>query len=412
MSKRSVSIVFIIFIILSSFTIIIPLLAFIPFEYKYNDGPYLIWTDDPKTTMTIVWMTKDPELGELKYGKYGRTPYYMETVFEMKYDTLHIIKLDNLNPDTSYFYKIPTLGKKIYRFKTAPDKIESFNFIVIGDIRQETIKRSAYDEIVEAIHPYEYEFVINSGDLVDQADDLESWHNFFSVMKKQAKDHPYMVAIGNHEIKENDEGLDFRDFFPYNYAHPPDYYYSFDYSNAHFVMLDNYDVPDSDGNYISDEQKKWLSEELDYNRDKWLFVVFHVPPYSTARYNMNEQLISQLCPLFYEYEVDVVLNGHEHNYESFWVNKTEDWGGTFYFVSGGGGAPTSFDILDRKENPWKHIWHNASIEPYQNDYITLHDQLYGELAFHFMYFEVNDNTLHIQAIREDGSLMQEFYITK
>jgi len=66
----------------------------------------------------------------------------------------------------------------------------------------------------------------------------------------------------------------------------------------------------------------------------------------------------------------------------------------------------------RDRDPWKNMWHNASIEAYQNDYITRNYQIYGELTHHFMYFELNGNNLHIKAIRDNGSLIQEFFITK
>ncbi|MFX1394114.1 MAG: metallophosphoesterase [Promethearchaeota archaeon] len=403
---------FIGFIILSSFTFAISFSTLPPFPYKYNDGPYLIWNDDPKTTITIIWMTKQPEFGELKYGKYGGPPHHENIARDIEYNTIHVIKLTNLKPGTKYFYEIPSLGNKIHTFKTAPEGKKSFNFMLIGDLRQVVGERSVYDELVELMNDHDYNFIISPGDNVQGGSRSRSWHQFLQIMTEQGRNHPYMTSIGNHDTTSKEKSLDFKEFFPYDYASSLDYYYSFDYSNAHFIVLDTFDLLKSDSNYISDEQIRWLCEELDNNRDKWLFVIVYKPPYSTAYYNMNDDLISQLCPIFYEYEVDVVISGHEHTYESFWTNRTEDWGGILYLISGGGGAPIHWEILQRPENPWKNIWHNASIEPYQNDYITLHDQLYGELVYHFIYFEVNNNILHIQAIRSDGSIIHEFYYKK
>lgn len=411
-SKKFLKISFVELITLTSFTFIISFLTIPPPIYQYNDGPYLIWNDDPKTTITIIWTTKEPEFGELQYSKYGGAPHQEKTARDFNYDTIHIIKLTNLKPGTKYFYNIPSLGDKIHVFKTAPEGTKSFNFMLVGDIRQTTGERSIYDELNELIRDYDYNFFISAGDNVQGGNRARSWHDFLQIMTEQGKNHPYMSSIGNHDIKRKENSVNFNDFFPYDYASPSHYYYSFDYSNAHFIVLDTFDLENSKDEYLSDEQISWLREDLDINQDKWLFVLIYKPPYSTAYHNMNYDLISQLCPIFYQYEVDVVISGHEHNFESFWTNRTEDWGGTLYLISGGGGAPIHREILYRPKNPWKHIWHNASLEPYQNDYITLHDQLYGELIYHFVYFEVNHDTLHIQAIRIDGSIIQDLYLKK
>ncbi|MGV9171240.1 MAG: hypothetical protein ACOC35_01550, partial [Promethearchaeia archaeon] len=104
--------------------------------------------------------------------------------------------------------------------------------------------------------------------------------------------------------------------------------------------------------------------------------------------------------------------GHDHHYESFWTNSTEEWGGTYYFVTGGGGGDLDTFFMEREQNPWHHRWHNASKEAYQKDYYTTHNQLYGELCHHFMHFNVDDENMKIQAIRANGTLIQEFHIEK
>jgi 3',5'-cyclic AMP phosphodiesterase CpdA len=232
-------------------------------------------------------------------------------------------------------------------------------------------------------------------------------------MEKHATNRPYMIAMGNHEYGDLDIfGRNFKYFFPYNYMESWGHYYSFDYSNAHFVMIDSFQNPAEWIGFILEAQEAWLREDLAANRDKWLFVGMHTPIYSTGDYNMNAKLMTQLAPIFYENQVDVVFSGHDHHYEAFWVNRTESWGGTYYFVTGGGGGGLD-NLMTRTDFPqWKSPIHNASVEPYQFDYNTLNNQLYGEITHEFMHFEVNGNNLHIQAIRENGTLIQEFFKTK
>jgi len=412
-SKRSKIVAFPVILLFSFLTITAFLFATVPsawLYYNYEEGPYLVWNDDPKTTMTIIWITKDPGDTKLEFGKDVDD---MDTAHGWGFVKRHFIKLKDLTSDTKYYYKIPGFTSKVYSFKTAPDSIEPFNFVVLGDNRNSGSNTdSNYSLVIDAMKPYNYEFIINVGDICHDGADFESWHEFFGNMVKHAATHPYMVAIGNHEYGWDLFARNFKYFFPYKYAFPGGHYYSFDYSNAHFIIIDNFDNPLAGWHYISEVQLQWVKNELAANQDKWLFVAFHVPPYSTGDFNMDTLLISQLCPLFYEYKVDIVLTGHDHHYEAFWVNRTEDWGGTYYFISGGGGATLDSYIMDREENPWKHRWHNASIEPYQNDYVTLHDQIYGELTYQFMHFEVDDDDLHVQAIRDNGTLIHEFFIEK
>ncbi|MHA1294253.1 MAG: metallophosphoesterase [Promethearchaeota archaeon] len=412
-SKKSLFAGLFIFFIISSFTIVVIMFATIPsmaFLYNHDEGPYLIWNDDPKTSMTIIWLTEKPSQSELKYGKSTDDMKTVSNNFQVK---RHVVKLEDLNPGTLYYYKIPGFSKETYYFKTAPKETTPFNFTVIGDNRNNGgINSSHYDDIIEAMEAYRYNFIINVGDVYNDGLDYYSMHEFLNNMAKHASTRPYMISIGNHEYVRDYLARNFKYFFPYDYACSWGHYYSFDYSNAHFVMIDCFENPLSGGHYVSEVQYQWIKKELSENQDKWLFVALHVPPYSTGDFNMDYMLQAQLCPLFYKYKVDIVLTGHDHHYEAFWVNRTEDWGGTYYFVSGGGGADLDNYIMDREDNPWKERWHNASIEPYQKDYVTLHDQIYGELAFHFMHFEVDGKNLHIKVIRANGTLIQEFDIKK
>ncbi|MHA1147901.1 MAG: metallophosphoesterase [Promethearchaeota archaeon] len=412
-SKRSILGAILVIFLFSSLTIIAFLFFTIPsavFLYNHNNGPYLIWNDDPQTSMTIIWLTENPEDTKLEYGKHVNDLTAVQGFTGKR----HMIELKNLESDTTYYYKIPGFSNKIYEFRTAPSTTTAFNFTVIGDNRNGGgIELSNYGDIINAMKPYNYDFIINVGDVYVNGNDMDSINEFLNNMEKHASNHPYMIAIGNHEYGGGDLfASNFKYFFPYQYANCWNHYYSFDYSNAHFIMLDNFDNPLAGGHYISEVQLAWLKSELAANQDKWLFVSFHIPPYSTGDFNMDKKLSDQLAPIFYKYKVDVVLTGHDHHYEAFWTNRTEDWGGTYYFISGGGGASLDSFILDREINPWKTKVHNASNDPYQFDYVTLHDQIYGELTHQFMHFEVNGDKLHIQAIRDNNTLIQEYFITK
>ncbi|MFP5352649.1 MAG: metallophosphoesterase [Actinomycetota bacterium] len=67
--------------------------------------------------------------------------------------------------------------------------------------------------------------------------------------------------------------------------------------------------------------------------DRWTIVVFHHPVYSSGEHGSTPGLAEQLVPLFRRRGVDLVLNGHDHNYEA-----SKPLGGIRYVVTGGGGA--------------------------------------------------------------------------
>ncbi|NQT84096.1 hypothetical protein HQ563_13805, partial [bacterium] len=71
---------------------------------------------------------------------------------------------------------------------------------------------------------------------------------------------------------------------------------------------------------------------------------FHIPPYTCVDNHSDDTDVQrELVPLFEEYGVTMVFNGHSHAYERYFHN------GVYYIVTGGGGAPLSNLINDNKE---------------------------------------------------------------
>jgi hypothetical protein len=128
-------------------------------------------------------------------------------------------------------------------------------------------------------------------------------------------------------------------------------YYSFDYGNAHFIMLSNYrSVTPGSPQYL------WLQSDLAATNQFWKFVVFHEPAYSTDNSQQPKDkanIVQNFVPLFEQYGVNVVLNSHWHDYERLKplkggeVSSIED-GGIVYVVTGGGGA----GLVDVGNPPW------------------------------------------------------------
>jgi len=110
-------------------------------------------------------------------------------------------------------------------------------------------------------------------------------------------------------------------------------YYSFDYQNSHFIVLDN-----SFQNRFDRTQFEWLKKELSSSQAKHKFVFMHRPTFDPSEiyqdYTMSGREVTQeLMRLFTKFKVDYVFAGHIHGY----ARAERD--GVIYIVTAGAGAP-------------------------------------------------------------------------
>jgi 3',5'-cyclic AMP phosphodiesterase CpdA len=80
-------------------------------------------------------------------------------------------------------------------------------------------------------------------------------------------------------------------------------------------------------------QRRWLDQALASSVAPWKIVAFHHPVFSCGEYSGVAEMRRQLAPLFERRDVDLVLSGHDHNYQRFGPRN-----GVTYVVHGGGGA--------------------------------------------------------------------------
>ena len=78
-------------------------------------------------------------------------------------------------------------------------------------------------------------------------------------------------------------------------------------------------------------QLGWLEATLAASTHRWKIVAIHEPPYSAGYQGSNEDVRDIFTPVFERYGVNLVLSGHEHDYQ-----RSVLLGGVTYVVSGGG----------------------------------------------------------------------------
>lgn len=373
-------------------------------------GPYLQWPTH--NSMTIMWETSEPASSTVEIliaerihsgsqGNYKKPDQVLVTVGEEEYSVIHQLTVNNLEPNTPYFYQIRSVNKQHevclgpYPLKTAVRSGESFSFTVTS----ETGGYSGFDRsegqinrnIFTQMQRYRPDITLFLGDIVNDGHHYEDWEKyFFGPGKDFLTTTPFYSCLGNHE----DNASWYYEFFAYN---SPKNYYSFDYGDVHFICLDSTDFinnetyPNSSGKMgPGNEQFDFLVNDLQSTAAKWKIVYFHYPPYVSGGYQVED--LRELCPLMEQYGVDLVFNSHTIVYERSHPirnGKIDFDNGIVYIVAGGAGAMPEW-LLPKRD------WHTAQ-----------------SLAVpHFLHVVATTNSLELQAIDEQGRLFDKFRLYK
>ncbi|MEP6915189.1 MAG: metallophosphoesterase [Acidobacteriota bacterium] len=237
------------------------------------------------------------------------------------------IEFYGLKPGTTYYYEsFPGPGGK-GSFKTPPVGPAPFQFVVFGDTRtRHDVHRAVVSAILNYASP---DFVMHTGDLVEDGRDASLWPIFFDVERELLRGAAFYPALGNHE----------RDASNYYELMNAKRYYSFDWGGVHFSVVDS-DIANVASNEPAreafwQEQTHWLEADLRSAANASLrFVFAHHPPITAVkrRQGDNPQMIA-LEPMFEQFKVTAAFFGHDHNYQHYLKN------GIHYFITGGGGAP-------------------------------------------------------------------------
>ena len=144
---------------------------------------------------------------------------------------------------------------------------------------------------------------------------------------------------GNHDY-DTDEARPYRDYFGEAALGPDgETWYSFDLGTWHIVMLDS-NCTHVDCEEGSD-QVRWLIDDLAASDAECTAAIFHHPRFSSG-FHGNDRDVAPFWDVLYEAGADVVINGHDHDYERFAPqdpDANEDRAaGLRQFVIGTGGA--------------------------------------------------------------------------
>ena len=252
------------------------------------------------------------------------------------------------------------------------------------------------------------------GDLVDNGEQAYQWRTWLDSIKPLSARIPLAPTLGNHEMYTLDWKM--REPRAYlNYFDVPNNgnatfnrrYYSYDYGDVHYVVLDtqlyesthedNHDTHHPD---LYDVQVQWLRQDLASNTKKWTVVLMHRDPFQYAfdrpganrAAGFDEEGVL-FMPIFDEFHVDLVLSAHLHSYRNrgHVRNFDRDASGPLYILTGIAG--------DAQRPKWKQHPLDVYVIPDRE-------------ASNYMTMTVTPNRLVVRAFLADGTQIDESVIEK
>lgn len=258
--------------------------------------------------------------------------------------------INELAADTTYEYRI---GRKdstdeandwsqVYTFKTAAYEVGDFTFLAVGDtqgitwggeVASEKGFKYAQAAIAQAVEENpNAAFLLHTGDAVEYGHYTNQWNMYFKALGENSASLPHFAALGNHDALGGGVNFDLHFNHPNNggtaaldpeiianianenlkavVQNADETIYSYNYGDAHFIVLNTGAYVHSDDRYVLEAQRQWLIDDLEANKDaRWKIMLIHQAVHHRNGGNYDRQ---QLEDVIENYGVDLVLQGHSH----------------------------------------------------------------------------------------------------
>lgn len=358
---------------------------------------------DPKTSVVMQWRTADEvtRAGFVRWGQganltadqltnqvNGLQFAYTGTPCAVGGPTCpfrqHQAHVCGLTAGTAYSYQVGSIDANtgtsylspVYTFHTAPDITANPDTDVllafVGDAR------GGYDvwqQLVNLLQAQSPDMILFSGDAVTLGTVQVEYEEFLGEAESLFATTQMYFADGNHEA-------DAVNWFS-QFAMPGDQQnFGVDWGYAHITVANDTPV---DPNAITGAFAQDLANDLAANQNaQWKLVMHHQPIYSASTKHGSTVTLQQAWqPIYDQYHVDLVLNGHDHDYEvskplvGTTVQPTSD-NATVYIVGGGAGA----ELYPNGSGFWTE---------------------YSESTYSAATIDIRQNQLTFSAFRNDGT---------
>ncbi len=287
---------------------------------------------DAQTQRGFTWYTSracDTTIQVVDAGSYKLTGFknavsFSGTVSEWDGEYCHKAVVTGLKPGTEYRYRAGSAEyntwSKMGKFVT--DNADGkFSFITIADVQardhEEYVQAS---NVMKAAMDYTpgAEFAINVGDFVNDCT-TEEWLDFGTTFEKAHSSLTLVPVAGNHDgnitNKLNVGWFDAQFNLLYGEGElngVNGIYYSYDYGNAHFTVLNSNDMYP-----MTEAQRNWIINDLTNSDAHWKILILHRPPYSAGKNILKPDTMimrKTIIDIVDETGVDMVISGHDHMY--------------------------------------------------------------------------------------------------
>ncbi len=390
------------------------------------DRIFLTFYGDPATSRAVTWRTggrsKKKAYAEIAVAQGG--PGFINNITSIKADTetidlndskrneqgrvnYHSVIFEDLKPETLYAYRVGDGDEhwsEWIQFRTASKESKPFKFVYFGDAQNEVLShwsrtiRMAYQTAPDA------SFALHAGDLINQAHVDQEWAGWFKAGGFLHAQWSGIPVAGNHEYS----GKRHKDLVGLAMQWRPQFtlpivselpeklhetVYTVEYQGMHIIILNS--------NEDLDEQTPYLEKELKKKGFNWKVVTYHHSIYAPRR-GLRDEMHEEWRPLFDKYNVDLVLQGHDHAYMRGQVpvrsgsGHKKDSFQTMYVTSVSG--PKQYKARDEEIEEYEEFGHQA---------IRL-----GEQTQFFQVISVDGNKITYDAYTSTGELYDSAIITK
>lgn len=235
----------------------------------------------------------------------------------------HTATITGLEKDTTYYYRVGDAEKGWWSKTgtiTTQDASDGFTFINVTDSQSQTLaqyERGWKNVVEKAFELYpDASLVLHTGDMVDNPKNVNQYQWLLNTASDRLMNTYLMPVSGNHEEFADNAIVD-----KFTVSAYPEQdvtsgvYYSFDYNNVHFIVLNTNDLNEDEG--LSDKQIEWLRADAAASDAQWKVAAIHKAVYSNGSHYDDDDVCAireQLSVLMPELDIDLVFQGHDHVY--------------------------------------------------------------------------------------------------
>jgi hypothetical protein len=295
-------------------------------------GPYLqLGTPE---SIVVRWRTDTSSDSRVLYG--AQPGALGSSVVDPTPTRNHVVTLSGLAPGTTYYYAVGSStgilagGDSQHVFVTAPPEGASapVRIWVLGDSGTgNSSARRVRDAYLAYTGSRRTDLWLMLGDnAYESGTDAEYQAGLFDIYPMMLRRAVLWPTLGNHDgitASSSTQSGPYYDIFSLpragqagGLASGTEAYYSFDYANIHFVVLDSFETDRS----TNGAMLTWLEEDLDSTLADWIIAFWHHPPYSKGSHDSDDELAlvemrENVVPVLDAHGVDLTLSGHSHSYE-------------------------------------------------------------------------------------------------